>query len=49
MADFGARPTPFLTLDAYASRYRIHDIDEFERLRALISAMDLVYCAHKPK
>ena len=37
---FGLAPIPFAAIDRYARRYGITDIDEFDRLRRLIMAMD---------
>lgn len=36
-------PIPHLAIDAYASRYGIADLDEFDRLRRLVAAMDGVW------
>lgn len=43
----GAGPIPFTAIDAYARRYGIGegDIDEFDRFRSLIKAMDSAYLA----
>jgi hypothetical protein len=37
---FAAGPIPFTAIDAYAARYGIDDIDQFDRFRALIRAME---------
>lgn len=37
---FAAGPIPFTAIDAYAVRYGIEDIDQFDRFRALIRAME---------
>lgn len=39
----GPGPIPFTAIDRYASRYGIDDLDEFDRLRRLIMAMDAEY------
>lgn len=42
----GAGPIPFSSLDRYAARYGIEDIDEFDRFIALIWAMDGAFLDH---
>lgn len=39
----GVLPIPFSAFDRYASRYRIDDIDVFDRFVSLIQQMDRVY------
>lgn len=41
----GPLPIQFASIDRYAARYRIEDIDEFDRLADIIAAMDAAYLA----
>lgn len=36
----GVGPIPFIAIDAFARRYRIEGVDEFERFLGLIRAID---------
>lgn len=42
----GPGPIPFSSIDAYARRYGIDDLVEFDRFRRLIMAMDSQYLSH---
>lgn len=39
---------PFSSIDRYADRYGIAGLDDFERLRAILRAMDSEYLASRP-
>lgn len=39
----GPSGIPFLSIDGYAKRYRVDDIDHFDRFKALICLMDSAY------
>jgi hypothetical protein len=41
----GTGRIPFISIDRYADRYGIADIDAFERFRAIIRAMDTEFLA----
>lgn len=36
-------PIPFSAIDGFARRYGVTDVDEFDRLRRLIGAMDRAF------
>jgi hypothetical protein len=40
---FGIGPIPFSSIDRYAQRYRIVDLDEFETFLTIIKALDSEY------
>jgi hypothetical protein len=40
---------PFSAINAYAQRYRIDDIDRFERFSSLIRSMDAAFIEHHVK
>lgn len=40
---------PFSSIVAYAARYGIDDLEEFERFLFLIRALDRVDLSHKPE
>lgn len=42
-AGFGVGPIRFTAIDAYARRYRIDDVDEFDELSASIRLIDGIY------
>ena len=42
-AGFGAGPVRFTAIDAYARRYRIDDLDEFDQFAADIRLIDGIY------
>lgn len=39
----GAGAIPFSSIDRYAARYGIEDLDEFDRFRRMIRAQDRAY------
>nr|WP_046869357.1 hypothetical protein [Microvirga massiliensis] len=39
----GLGPIPFTAIDAYARRYRIDDVDEFDRFITLVKVQDSEY------
>lgn len=45
----GAGPIPFSAVDRYATRFGVHDQDDFETFAALIAAMDDVFFAAQSK
>lgn len=45
----GIGAIPWSSLDAYAQRYGIEDIDEFERFSFLIREIDAAYLSIKNK
>jgi hypothetical protein len=42
-AGMGEGAIPFTAIDRFAQRYGIDDLDEFDRFRSLISALDREY------
>lgn len=46
---FGAAPIPWSSIDRYAARYGIHDIDKFDRFATLIKRMDAVVLSREQK
>ncbi len=46
---FSVGRIPFRSIDAYAARYRVDDLDSFDRLRHLVMAMDRAFVGHVNK
>lgn len=46
---FEVGPIPWASIDAYAQRYGIFDIDEFDEFNRMIRVMDNVFIAHHAK
>jgi hypothetical protein len=46
---FGVGPIPWASINAYAYRYNIRDIDEFEFFAWMVRVMDNVFVAHHGK
>lgn len=44
----GRAPIAFAAIDAYAARYGIASVDEFDRFHNLIRALDRAYLEWKP-
>lgn len=42
----GVGPIPFMSLDRYADRYGVHNVDEFSLFSRIMRAMDSVYIKH---
>lgn len=48
ISEFGQRPIPFSSIDAYARRFGIDDRDDFDRFCDLIRALDAAFLNWKP-
>jgi hypothetical protein len=46
---FGLGPIPWSAIDAYARRYGLNDIDEFERFVALVRSAEQAHAQHQRK
>ncbi|WP_232629164.1 phage tail assembly chaperone [Methylobacterium sp. Leaf118] len=45
----GAGQVPWSSIDRYADRYEIDDLDDFDRFRRMIRAQDRIYLEHMAK